>query len=214
MAAPLRPVRPPTPALIIRGFVATMAARYRLVRVVAVATLALLIGAVVDRAQRDAEQAVAAWEPSLPVLVARHDLASGTLVTATAVFSTPVPTGLVPADAVTEIGPATRTRTQIVAGEILRAARLHPGTVSPTAARIPDGTAALTVDGRELPAEVGDVVQVYDLYLGQRLVAAATVVGRDDEHLTIAVPIDRVGAVVASLGAGGVVVTLVDTPQP
>jgi len=214
MDAPLRPVRPPTRALVVRRFVGTMAARYRLVRVVAVAILALLLGAVVDRAQRDAEQAAAAWEPSVPVLVARHNLASGTLVTAEAVYSTPVPTGLVPADAVTEIGPATRTRTEVVAGEILRAARLHPGAVSPTAARIPDGTAALTVDARELPAEVGDVVQVYDLFVGQRLVPAATVVGRDDEHLTIAVPIDLVGAVVASLGAGGVVVTLVGTPQP
>ena len=213
MPAPRRPEAHPVRA-VLTGLIHSAITRHHVGRILVIAILTLAVATIVERARQRADEAAAQWEPSVAVLVATDALAAGAVIDPDTMRASPAPSGIVPFDAVTEITPNTRTRVDIAAGEILRASRLHPGDGSSAAARLPARTSALTVDGRHLPAQIGDTVQVHDLVTGSRLVADGTIVDRDEHHLTVAVPIGLMGDVVASLGSGGVIVTLVDGPSP
>ena len=204
------PSRPPlaSPAIRLAGTIRTATARYRLVRVVVAAALALLVGSLTHRAQHEAAQTVAAWGPSRPVLVATHELAAGEIVGPDHVRLLTVPAGLVPDDAIDELAGAARTRQSIAVGEILRAARLDTSSGSATAARIPTSMLAVTLDARDTPAAIGDTVALYDLVDGRSLVGRADVIHRDEHTVTVAALPDAIGRVVAAMGSGGVIVVM------
>lgn len=171
--------------------------------------IALVVAAVVARANERATLAAAAWETTeRPVLVATADVPAGHLLTGDAVALRAVPVGLVPGDALHDLPPSSRATTDLAAGEILRSTRVDAAAASPVAAQLPDDHLAFSVPAGDLTASAGDTVRLYDLSTGSPAVRHADVLAVDDDQITVAVAERDAPRLIAALGAGGVVAAI------
>jgi Flp pilus assembly protein CpaB len=119
-----------------------------------------------------------------------------------------------------------RVGSPIYEGEVVRRARLVPGTLSTVAARLPPGTRAVAVPldpGLAPPLAVGDRVDILVALAGEAAsggppgFAVATdveVVHATDQAATLAVPRDRAPRVAVALGQGAVSLALVGGEEP
>ena len=193
--------------------------RPRLRRVL-VLGLAALCGLAVMRVVQRAEAAEAAWGESMPVLVATDDLRPGDHLDGGNTRLDHQPAPLVPHGALTKVPDDGRLAEPVYAGEVIRAERLAPPSVSALAARLPPGTRAMAVPvepGSVPSLEVGDRVDVLvalapeaagDGPPGFTLAPAVLVVDVDDAAVTIAVPQDAAPRLAVAFGAGAVTLAL------
>jgi Flp pilus assembly protein CpaB len=158
------------------------------------------------------------------VVVARHDLDVGHVMTAGDTEHRRVPIGAVP-DRAVDGDPEGRTVTAAIgSGEVVSSQRLAPEGLHGLAALVPDGRRAVAVptDGTGLTLEIGDLVDVFDATGpdaaigsgdpedGPRATAVgAIVIGVDDSAVTVAVDREEVRAVAAALARGTPVLALV-----
>ena len=170
--------------------------------------LAVVAAAVVSQLTGQATATVAGWGHTRSVLVARHDLGPGRVITADDVVGRDLPDAAVPASAVT--------------GEIVSRQRLAPDGVQGIAALVPDGHRAVAVptEGTGLVLRVGDRVDVFapgrtDGTVASRTdrtdpaATAALVVDVSATAVTIAVDRTEVAALARALGQGTPVLALI-----
>lgn len=188
--------------------------------------LAVVAAAVVSQLTGQATATVAGWGHTRSVLVARHDLGPGRVITADDVVGRDLPDAAVPASAVTgdsADNPVGRVVTNpIVTGEIVSRQRLAPDGVQGIAALVPDGHRAVAVptEGTGLVLRVGDRVDVFapgrtDGTVASRTdrtdpaATAALVVDVSATAVTIAVDRTEVAALARALGQGTPVLALI-----
>ncbi len=79
--------------------------------------------------------------------------------------------------------------------------------------RLAPGTRGVTVPAGGIDLRVGDIVDVHEIRTGGAVVRAALVADAADEHILVAVPLERVDAMLDALTTGGVMLVLVP-PTP
>lgn len=202
--------RRPTPATIrrVRGRIRLIAVRWRLGRWMAAGGAALVAAWVVAGAAAEAESARAGWGTSLDVVVARHHLEVGEVITADAVETISAPARLVPPTALRTEPIGRRVTTQVGPGEILVDHRVGNRPGSAASLTLPDGTRGVMLDRAEVRGDVGDMVELHALISGAHL-TEGVVVHSDESSVTIAVPRVDVGRVVDAISQGGLVTVLV-----
>lgn len=209
MVVPPRPSLPTPLHITVAGRLRTAAARYRLLRITAVVTIALVVAATLERAHDRAADAEAAWTTTGSVLVAAADIPAGELLGPASITAMPVPAGLRPPDALTDVEPGARTMVDLAVGEILRSSRVDREAGSGLAAVLPDDHLAFTIPADDTEAVAGDVVRLYDLTTNRVAVDGARVLNRHDDMITVAVPERNTRDLVAALGTGGTVVAII-----
>ena len=94
----------------------------------------------------------------------------------------------------------------------------EPAAVAPPgpSARLPAGTRGVPVPVDSVVFSEGDTVDVHAILDGTAVVTAATVVSVSEDEAMLAVPAERVDAVVDALTTGGVILVLApsDGPSP
>ena len=99
-------------------------------------------------------------------------------------------------------------------GEIVRLARVDGAAGSAITAILPEAHLAFSIAADDIAATEGDHVRLYDLATGRVVAPVATVLVRDDTHLTVAVPEADTASLIAALGAGGVVAAITNAAAP
>jgi Flp pilus assembly protein CpaB len=190
-------------------------------RIAAVGALAVVTGLGVTALSRQAEHARDRWGEGVPVLIATRDLAPGDQLSADATRVVERPEPLVPADALAALDDRVRVAAPIYADEVVVPARLVPGSLSSTAARLRTGTRAVAVPldpATSPPLQEGDRVDVVvalpeaaagDGPPGFAIASEVDVVDVDDAAATLAIPRDDVPRVAVALGQGAVTLALV-----
>ena len=216
MRRPTRPWRVPhrlDPALALRR-----RPRHRRALVLA---LAALCGIAVTGVVQRAEEAVAAWGESVPVLVATRDVRAGDRIDATNTRVEERPAPLVPPGALTALPDDRRVADALYAGDVVREERLGTAGRSAVAARLPEGTRAVAIPvepGTTPPLVLGDLVDVLvalpaesagDGPPGFALATAVEVVDVGEAAVTVAVPTDAAPRLAVAFGAGAVTLALV-----
>jgi Flp pilus assembly protein CpaB len=170
--------------------------------------VAVIAGAVVERAVASAADARRRWGEAAPALVATRALAAGTPLDASDSEVRSIPLALVPAGALaTRPANGVPLAAPVSAGEIITAARVGRGGRSATASLLPDGRRGVAVprpDG--LPLRVGDDVDVAGA--GGLLTAGAVVLDVSDSAAVIAVVAADAPAVAHAAAAGDAVPVL------
>lgn len=179
-----------------------------------VGAAALLLGALVQSTVAAADAARAAWGERRTVLVATTDLAPGEPVGRGDLRAEERPVAALPPGALGEVPPGAVVRSLVLEGEVLTRRRLGAGSRTGVAALLPAGTRAVSIPvepGTAPPLEVGQLVDVVAVSVdgdgrarSAVLVPAAEVVEAGESAATVAVPVERVGDVVAALAAGAV----------
>jgi len=182
--------------------------------------LVLALGAAVLVAdqRRDAADTVAGFGTRRSVVVARHDLEPGRVISAGDVASYDLPLVAIPSGAMSGDTVGRIVTAPIVAGEVMNQARLAPDGLSAIAGLVPPGARGISVprpaDGSGLAVQRGDVVDVVaaentNTGEGPTLVArAAVVIEVNDAAVTLAVRADEVPGVAAAVGRGVPVLAL------
>ena len=201
----LKPVRAVT---LVTGRLKLLAMRYRLGRWAAAGAAATIAAGLLAMGLADVRSARSEWGTSVEVVRTRAELEAGDVVTSAAVELTVVPTGLVPAGAVTRPPVGRRVTTSVGVGEILVERRLasRPGSASSLA--LPEGTRGVLLERSQVFGEAGDTVALHALASGAEL-AEAVIVHTGESSVTVAVPTLAVAAVVDAISQGGVVSVLV-----
>lgn len=186
----------------------------------AVIVVALASGWATSSIVGHAEATRASWGRVQRVLVARHDLAAGSILRPADVELVDRPLALVPAAALRALPAGAVARAPIVAGEVIVSPRVAPAGSSAIAARLPKGTRAIAIPtepGRVPPLEVGDLVDVVvavapdaagDGPPGFVVASDAEVVAVSDVAVTIAVSRDAAPRIAVALGMGAVTLAL------
>lgn len=192
--------------------------RPRLRRALAVG-VAVLTGLVVQRTVADAETARQAWGRGAPVAIAVRDLQPGHVVGAGDIRMVSLPAAAAPAEALDRVPRGRVVRSLVLRGEVLHRRRLAPAGRGGPAALLPPGTRAVAIPidaGSTPPLRRGDTVDLMAVAAGTDggpragvLAFAATVVDVGERSVTVALDAETVPRVVAALGAGAVVLTLV-----
>lgn len=181
----------------------------------------LVVMSLVARQSRDAADLAAAFGTRRTVMVARHDLDPGDVITDDDVTAIAWPVTTLPAGAMDGEVVGRLVTAVIVRGESINRARLAPAGVSGLAALVPSDRRGVSVprpsDGSGLAVEVGDVVDVLSPDLGASAseqgasVAAvgATVIGLDAGAVTLAVRDGDALTLAAALGRGIPVLAMV-----
>lgn len=180
-----------------------------------IAVTAMVVWTVTSSASRDRNR----YGEPVEVVVAAHELATGTQIGEDDLSTVEVPSALVPDDAV-EAGPTGRVVTSpIFEGEVIVGGRLAPEGLSPVAALLPAGSRALALPLLDsgLPVEVGDRVDILatvdPALSGEQLptgvvAAGATVVAAAEDSVTVAVAPEETAGVAFALVNGFVTVAL------
>jgi hypothetical protein len=202
--------RRPTPTTLsrVRGGLHLLTVRWRVGRWAAAVVAGLVAAWVVAGAAAEAESARARWGTTLDVVVARHHLEVGEVITADAVEMISAPARLVPPAALRTEPIGGRVTTRVEPGEILVDHRVTNRPGSAASLTLPEGTRGVVVDRAEVHGEVGDMVELHALISGARL-TEGVVVHIDESSVTIAVPRVDVGPLVDAMSQGGLVSVLV-----
>jgi Flp pilus assembly protein CpaB len=182
--------------------------------------LAALCGLAVMSVVQRAEDTAAAWGESVPVLIARRDLAAGERLDPGNTRLAHQPSPLVPDGALAALPHDGRLAAPVYAGEAIREERLAPAGLSTVAARLPAGTRAIAIPvepGTVPKLVIGDRVDVLvalpaeaagDGPPGFTLATDVLVVDVSDAAVTIAMPADTAPRIAVAFGAGAVTLAL------
>lgn len=179
--------------------------RSRLPRLVLVVVAGWAIGSGLASTHAEARQARAAWGSEVTVWVVRRDLPAGVVIGPGDIEPRRLPVAVVPPGVAERDPTGRRIRDPLVEGEPVHAARLAGARVGAVAARLPDGTAAITLAHDGALLAIDDRVDLHSLVSGSRLARAAEVLAVDETRFTAAVRRDEIAAVVRALTTGGVV---------
>lgn len=197
-------------------------ARQVAVRRVGLLGLAALVAWAVTATVADAQATRAEWGHTVAVLVAERDLEPGELLDEGNAAVEQVPGRFVPDGALTSVPSNRRVTSMVAAGEMIVATRLAARDAGAMAARLPDGTQAVTValGDAAAPVQPGDAVDVFvaaptdafasgfedaPVTLSARAVArAATVLAVSASGVTLAVRDGQVADAVAAAAVGQV----------
>ncbi len=161
----------------------------------------------------DADRERRQWSASTTVWVLAGDVTAGELLEPGDLEALALPAVAVPDSAIAaerESPAGRRVRVDLHTGEILLASRLAGAASSAVAARLPADTRGIVIPAGEFdPFVIGDRTDLFDLLDGRPLVREALVVDTSATTITVAIGSDRIGIVVESLAAGGVVAVLV-----
>lgn len=180
-----------------RSQLARRAARRRLGALLVAITVAAAVSLAAAAAERDRR----AWGATAEVVVMRRSAAPGHELRADDVELRRLPAGMLPTEAVSEDPTGRRLAAGVVAGEVLVPSRLAKGGTGSAAARLSDGSAAVTVPSSLGPDEiaVGDRVDVLaptaasdDPWGGRSgpvevVARGAEVIGVRDAHVTLSI---------------------------
>lgn len=177
-------------------------------------------------AHRDAAATLARYGPTRAVVVARRDLAAGTVVTPGDVELRDEPVALQPPGALGALPPDAVVTSLVLAGEALTDRRLAPAGLSPTAALVPAGAVGLAVplplaapplapgDRVDLIATAADGTGGTAGGAGTVMARAVTIVAVTDGAVTVAVPEEVAPRLAGAMSAGALVVGLSASSSP
>lgn len=193
-----------------------IARRAALRRLLAVG-LALVVGWTVTGALEGAATVRDRWGATRPVVVTTADIDAGQELDADNTVVVERPVAMLPDGTLDRLPGDRRTAVDLLAGESVLEARLAHRSLGEVAARLPEGTAAVTFPRTEFQPtlEVGDRVDVYAAVgdatgtASTRVAASASVVQVAAQAVTIAVDGEDVRAAAgASLAQGVAIVVL------
>ncbi|MEM9200361.1 MAG: SAF domain-containing protein [Actinomycetota bacterium] len=147
------------------------------------------------------------WSPGPSIWATTTDISSGDIIQPDMVQRIELPAGVVPEGALVNDPSGSRSRVDLVVGEIVIADRVSEAG-SAFAARTPPGTATIALSRTSELFAIGDRVDLHDLSDGRRLTADGVVVATTDRDLAVAVAIADIASVVRASGAAGVVAVL------
>lgn len=185
----------------------------RSVAVVVAVSVGWTVATTVDRARHDRER----WGSTRTVVVATEDVAAGGALDAGNTELVDRPSAMLPAGVLDELPTGRRASVPVAAGEPIVGDRLADASLGELAARLPEGTAGVTLPRTEVQPvlEVGDRIDVYATVsdvtgsASAKVADAATVVHVAPQAVTIAVAEDDVtDAAAASLSPGVAIVVL------
>lgn len=179
--------------------------RSRLPRLALVVVAGWAIGSWLASVDETARRARTAWGSETTVWVVRHDVPAGDLIGPGDVELRRLPVAVVVPGAVEADPTGRRVRDPLVAGEPVHPVRLAGASLGAVAARLPEGTVALTLAHDGAMLEIDDRVDLHGLLSGARLARDAEVLAVDETRFAAAVGRDEVTTVVRALTTGGVV---------
>ncbi len=139
----------------------------------------------------------------------QNDLPAGVLIGPGDTVVRLLPVSVVPRDAVFDDPTGSRLRDAVAIDEVLREGRLSSRAESASAARLPPGTAGLSIDDGGADFTIGDLIDLHGLLTGIRLAREAEVIALADGAITVAIGSAEIDSVIRALTTGGVVPVLV-----
>jgi Flp pilus assembly protein CpaB len=184
--------------------------------------VAVAVAVTVGHTVSAAEDARRRWGTTAVVVVAQQDIEAGTALAASMLRLERRPVGLVPAGALTDLPVGRRVHSPVMAGEAIPAERLARHGSGSTAARLLEGTAAISVPLGPMPVPLdrGDRVDVlappatgdeWDPVAPvevRTVAAAAEVIEVGPGHVTLMVDRSEVGPTAAAVLGGALTVVL------
>ena len=168
--------------------------------------LASIIGVWVQ--QRSAAALRDEWGPSVTAWTVVTDLDIGHVLSEDDVISRPLHPAALPADAVAVAPHGRRLLDAVGEGEIVRAGRVDGGDSAAGGSRVGSGRGAVALSTASPHLEIGDRVDLYDLFDGDIVSTDAEVVGLTDDVPLVAVDEQDIPAVIRAFTTGNVVPVL------